>query len=171
MLPPLQDFILFLNRTTKTSQGTRQQWHIEACHKRFFFSPNTILSMLQITAVIRVQDKWERWTWDKRLPLSCCLLIKGPFNPFVIIAYSAHHIHLAYLAPGALWLQNANRQYTYFAHYAVCRRAHSCTLLALSALCSLYFVDSCRSPHLSLTHFKENPHPSKSAILLGAYGW
>lgn len=139
--------------------------------QKIFFSPNTILTMLQITAVIRVQDKWERWTWDKRLPLSCCLLIKGPFNPFVIIAYSAHHIHLAYLAPGALWLQNANRQYTYFAHYAVCRRAHSCTLLALSALCSLYFVDSCRSPHLSLTHFKENPHPSKSAILLGAYGW
>lgn len=25
-------------------------------------------------------------------------------------------------------------------------------------------------PHLSLTHFKENPQPSKSAILLGAYG-
>lgn len=37
--------------------------------------------------------------------------------------------------------------------------------------CSFYFVDSCRSPNLSLTHFKENPHPSKSAILLGAYVW
>lgn len=48
--------------------------------------------------------------------------------------------------------------------------------LAISP-CSLYFLDSYQSPpsnlslSLSLTHFKENPYPSKSAILLGAYGW
>lgn len=56
---PLQDFGLFLNRITKTSQGRRQQWHEEARHNRF------LLSVLQVTAVISVQDKWKRWNQDK----------------------------------------------------------------------------------------------------------
>lgn len=83
----------------ETSQGIRQQWHVEMLHKLFFF--NTRLGIPQITAVISVKDKWERWTWDKHLLLYCCLLIKGLFNPFIIITYSAHRSYLQYnLAPG-----------------------------------------------------------------------
>lgn len=57
--------------------------------------------MLQITAVIGVQDKWERWTCEKKLHLCCFFLIKSSLNPFIIITYSTHHISLTYLAPGA----------------------------------------------------------------------
>lgn len=167
LLFSLHDFILFLNVTTKTSQGARQQWHVETLHKRLF--ANTRLSTRQITAVIRVQDKWERWTWEKWLCLSCFLLIKGLFNPFVIITYSAHHISLTYLAPGAY---DYRMQIGNIPTLLIMQCADVHTLAPfLPSLHLLYFVDSCRSPHLSLTHFKENPHPSKSAILLGAYGW
>lgn len=52
---------------------------------------------------------------------------------------------------------------------------HACTLLALSALVlSVYFSDSCRSSHLSFTHFKESPIPLKvpfSLVLMADRLW
>lgn len=59
-----------------------------------------------------------------------------------------------------------------------CVDVHLLSPTLATSPCSLYFLDLYQSSapppppiSLSLTHFKENPYPSESTILLGAYGW
>lgn len=110
-----------------------------------------------------VQDKWERWTWDKELPLCCCLLIKGLFNPFIIITHSNYCMHLI-SGPGSEIMKNANWQCAHLAHYVQCWCAYTCNRLVLSSLAlSSTYAGLPVSPWL--TSKRNPPTPSKTAIL------
>lgn len=118
-----------------------------------FFSP-TECCVCELWIVMCVQDKWERWTRDKELPLCCCLLIKGLFNPFIIITCSNYCMHLI-LGPERETMKNANGRCAHLAHYVL-----MCTYMQPSCpILTCTFVNSHRFPRFSLTHFKENAPP------------
>lgn len=88
------------------------------------------------------------------------------------MAHSEHHLYLKRQVPG---VHDHRMQMGSIPALLIMQRADVHLLSPPLAVppCSLYFLDLYRSPLpplLSLTYFKETPQPSKSAILLGAYG-
>lgn len=89
--------------------------------------------------------------------------------------HSVHHLYLKRQVPG---VHDHRMQIGSIPALLIMQRVDVHLLSPPLAIppCSLYFLDLYRPPPtpapplLSLTYFKETPQPSKSAILLGAYG-